>query len=181
MRIYTRTGDGGETGLFGGRRVSKDSLRVEAYGSIDELNAVIGVVRALKCGREVDAALEGIQRDLFTLGADLATPLDAEGADKIPRIRDEDAARLEREIDSVQEKLPELTSFILPGGSPAGAHLHFARSVCRRAERRVISLSRVERINTPIIPYLNRLSDLLFVLARHANKISGEGEVLWKG
>jgi len=181
LKIYTRTGDRGETGLFGGRRISKDDLRVEAYGSIDELNSTIGAVRSLKPPPDLDRILETIQRDLFVLGADLATPAHAEGAEKIPRIGEEHVARLERQIDSIQGKLPQLTSFILPGGSPVGSQLHLARAICRRAERRVVSLSKAAVIGEAIIPFLNRLSDLLFVLARWANKASGSPEVEWKG
>ncbi len=188
MRIYTRTGDLGETGLFGGERVSKDDLRVEAYGGVDELNATLGIAIALQSDSEVDALLLSIQHDLFTLGSDLATP-EGEGLQKgrvaIQRVPPEMATRLETEIDRYEDTLPPLTRFVLPGGSPLSAHLHFSRTVCRRAERACVTLARAEEaayrspINPNAIIYLNRLSDLLFVLARAANHRQGVSDIHW--
>jgi cob(I)alamin adenosyltransferase len=182
-RIYTRSGDTGDTGLFGGQRVSKDHPRIEAYGTVDELNAALGLARAQTPDAEMDALLAAVQRDLFTLGSDLATPDDAstrKGKIVIERLTPADTERLEQEIDRYQERLPPLTAFILPGGSPLAAALHLARVVCRRAERRCVELSRQEAVNPGALRYLNRLSDLLFVLARAANHRQGVSDVLWK-
>jgi len=176
-RIYTRTGDKGETGLLGGERVPKDSLRVQAYGNADELNSVIGLARALLKDREVDSVLENVQRDLFVVGADLAAPQEANGDGS--RVTKDMVAFLERTIDKFQDELPPLTVFILPGGTQAGAILHFARSVARRAERSIVALSKAERVNENLIPYVNRLSDLLFVIARVINFREGTREVEW--
>ncbi len=180
MKIYTRTGDRGETGLFAGGRVPKDHLRVETYGCVDELNAVIGLVRTrLTDGlADVDAALRRISGELFCLGADLATPLDAK-ATWIVRMNEAMVTRLEVEIDRFEEELAPLTHFILPGGSPAGATLHFARTVCRRAERRTVSLAREVQLNEAALRYLNRLSDWLFVAARLVNRREGREEEPW--
>lgn len=188
MRIYTRTGDSGQTGLFGGERVFKDDLRVEAYGGVDELNAALGVAIALQSDSELDALLLSIQHDLFALGSDLATP-EGEGLQKgrvsIQRVSPSASSRLEAEIDRYEETLPPLTRFILPGGTPLSAQLHFARTVCRRAERACVTLGRSEEqasrpaINPNILLYLNRLSDLLFVLARAANHRQGAPDVPW--
>ncbi len=183
-RIYTRSGDTGETGLFGGQRLSKDDLRVEAYGTVDELNAVLGVVRAQGPEAEVDALLFSLQNDLFLLGADLATPA-AEDTHKgritVERVEAERTARLEQAIDRYEAALPPLTQFILPGGHPVAAALHVGRVVCRRAERRCVALARAtEDINPEIVRYLNRLSDLLFVLARYANHHNGVPDVVWR-
>jgi cob(I)alamin adenosyltransferase len=181
-RIYTRTGDAGETGLIGGRRVAKDDLRVEAYGALDELNSLIGAVRAALRSEadsqaDLDTTFDQIQRDLFTLGAEIAAPgKDAGG----PRIGAADVEALERLIDRFDAALPELRAFILPGGAPAGALLHIARTVARRAERRVVSLSRSEPLNPEVLRYLNRLADLLFVLARTVNARAGAGEAEWR-
>lgn len=183
MKIYTKTGDGGETGLFGGGRASKDSLRVAAYGEVDELNAALGLVRALDPQEFVDPLLQTIQRDLFTIGAELATP----DRDKLHKalarsgapIGDADVAGLEAAIDSHESRLEPLKNFILPGGVPKAATLHLARTVCRRAERVVVSLSHQAQINPAILRYLNRLSDLLFVLARAANAQAGRPDVKW--
>jgi cob(I)alamin adenosyltransferase len=165
-RIYTRGGDDGTTGLTGGKRVSKDSPRIEACGSVDELNAMIGVVRSHALPESVDKALHRVQEDLFAMGASLATP---EGADRSSwGIRDADVSALEKEIDAYEDSLEPLAQFILPGG--AGAALHLARTVSRRAERRCVALSRLEKIDLQIIRYLNRLSDLCFVLARYVNR-----------
>ena len=177
-RIYTRSGDGGETGLGDGHRVPKDSLRVVAYGEVDELNAVLGL--ATTCPTLPDSALiRSVQNDLFDLGADLCVPPTAEaGADKSLRVTAEQATRLEREIDRINLRLQPLHSFVLPGGDPAAAWLHRARTVCRRAERSVVTLARAEAVNPQVVVYLNRLSDLLFVLARAANE-DGARDVLW--
>ena len=174
-RIYTRGGDKGETSLGDGTRVPKQDLRVEAYGTVDEANASIGLVR-LSCTAETDAILARVQNDLFDLGADLCTPGEVPGALRILAAQVE---RLEAEIDSVNAGLGPLESFILPGGSPAAAHLHLARTIARRAERLVCDLARREAVNPEAVRYLNRLSDLLFVLARHENG-QGAGDVLWQ-
>jgi cob(I)alamin adenosyltransferase len=182
-RIYTRTGDKGLTRLSTGQPVSKASLRVEAYGGVDETNAFIGVARQhTRADPELDALLERIQNDLCDLGADLATPEQNEKPDWEPlRVVDSQVARLEREIDAMNERLSPLTSFILPAGSPAAAALHVARTVCRRAERGLVELMAVEGeiVGEPALRYLNRLSDLLFVAARRAND-DGAADVLWK-
>jgi len=178
MKIYTKTGDAGETSLFGGRRISKDDLRIEAYGTVDELNSMIGVCRSLNTMQELDRILEGIQRDLFTLGADLATPHSA-GTPHIVRIQESDVAALEAQIDRIDPTLEVLRSFILPGGNRTAAMLHVARAVCRRAERSVIRLARAEDIGEMPKKYLNRLSDLIFVLARWVNALGNTPEVKW--
>lgn len=178
MKIYTRTGDKGETGLFGGERVSKASRRIEAYGTVDELNSVLGIVRSMNPPKEIDAILETIQGDLFTLGADLATPFESDSS--VPRVQPSDVQRIERQIDAIDPKLQPLKHFILPGGTNVAAMLHFARTVCRRAERRVVKLAKKEEIGEQPVIYLNRLADLLFVLARYANQHSGHEEKKWK-
>lgn len=178
MKIYTRTGDTGETGLFAGGRVPKDGLRVEAYGAVDELNAVLGLARTVVADAELDAALARIQHDLFALGADLATPLNA-ATSWVVRADDAMTARLEAELDRFETELPPLTRFILPGGTPAAAHLHLARTVCRRAERRVVRLAHAEPVNQAVLRYLNRLSDWLFVAARLANHRAGRADEPW--
>jgi len=179
MKIYTRTGDRGDTSLFGGQRVPKDALRIEAYGTVDELNSVLGIVRADNAEPALDATLQRIQDELFVLGADLATPRSLEKKG-VRRIAHTEADRLEQEIDRFEADLKPLKSFILPGGSPVAARMHFARTVCRRAERIVVRLSRNEDIGDDITIYLNRLSDLLFVLARYANHAARVPEVKWK-
>ena len=182
-RIYTRTGDKGLTRLSTGQPVSKASLRVEAYGGVDETNAFIGVARQhTKGDAELDALLERIQNDLFDLGADLATPEQNGKPEWEPlRIVDSQVERLEREIDGMNARLSPLTSFVLPAGSPASAALHVARTVCRRAERKVVELMGVEEeiVSEAALKYLNRLSDLLFVASRRAND-DGAADVLWK-
>jgi cob(I)alamin adenosyltransferase len=178
-RIYTRSGDQGETGLGDGTRVPKDHPRVAAYGGVDELNATLGLLLSLRPEPPEADLLRGIQNDLFDVGADLcvpAAPDEAPGARL--RVRPEQADRLERAIDRLNADLAPLTSFILPGGAPAAAWCHLARTVCRRAERDVVTLARSEPVNPQVVVYLNRLSDLLFVLARVYNK-SG-GDVLWR-
>ena len=180
MKIYTRTGDTGQTGLFGGGRVSKTHPRVEAYGDVDELNAALGLARAIELMPRVDEVLVPVQRDLFAIGALLATP----DRDKMRKqlekasIDERRIQELEHAIDDGDRELEPLRSFILPGGTPKAAALHVARTVCRRAERRVIALDQ-EEIPPIVIIYLNRLSDLLFTLARVANRRAGAGEVTW--
>jgi cob(I)alamin adenosyltransferase len=180
-RIYTKTGDRGETGLGDGSRVPKDHPRVTAYGSVDELNAVLGLLLAQQPEPPEAGLLRSIQNDLFDVGADLCVPQAPEGAAGPPRLRvqAEQAGRLEAAIDRLNAGLAPLTSFVLPGGSPAAAWCHLARTVCRRAERDVVTLARDEPINPEVIVYLNRLSDLLFVLARACNQ-DGRGDVLWE-
>jgi cob(I)alamin adenosyltransferase len=187
--IYTRTGDKGDTGLFGGRRVRKDDLRVEAYGTVDELNAALGVAHAQSPDTEIASLLLRLQNDLFLLGADLATPDDKDtrkGRTVITRMDPERVAHLESWIDRYESELPPLTQFILPGGHPLAAQLHLCRVVCRRAERRTVALARSETdsagstlFNPEILRYLNRLSDLLFVLARAANHRQGVADIPW--
>jgi len=175
MKIYTRVGDGGYTYLFGGKKVRKDNDRVEAYGTVDELNSALGLAAALAKNADVQRRIGAIQRDLFVLGADLATP-PKKGAPRVPRIGPAHVRRLEEEIDRMQKDLPPLRHFILPGGSPAGAALHLARAVCRRGERYCASLG---RSFPSAIVYLNRLGDYLFVLARRASRREGKKETLW--
>ena len=178
MKIYTRTGDAGETALFGGRRVSKADSRVDAYGEVDELNAWIGLVRATGLDRDLDEPLVRIQKDLFALGAQLADPGDSIGG-RVAKtsLGDDDISRLEQLIDRLEAELPPLRRFILAGGAPAGAALHVARTVCRRAERRIVSLT--PSPDVLLIKYVNRLSDLLFVLARVVNHRRGAPEIEW--
>jgi len=178
MKIYTKTGDSGDTSLFGGERVPKDALRIEAYGSVDELNSLLGIIRSLQPHKSLDTILSMVQNQLFNVGADLATPIGHKST-AIPRIQRSHAVALEKKIDSLENHLTPLKTFILPGGSPIASHLHFARTVCRRAERCVVRLSRNEDIGDHIIVYLNRLSDLLFVMARYANVLDRHSEVRW--
>ena len=179
MKIYTKTGDTGETGLYGGTRVPKDAMRVEACGTVDELNACIGFVRLQIQDLEVNAILHRIQNELFDIGADLAT-LDTHPKAESLRISPTLTIELEKEIDRFHDQLPPLKNFILPGGSTGGAAIHLARTVCRRAERCVVSLTKAEAMNPEVLMYLNRLSDLLFVLARTVNHRLGEPEPLWE-
>ena len=180
MRIYTRTGDTGETGLIGGKRVLKDDLRVAAYGDVDELNAVVGLAR-LQTGKAGDSALlRRLQRELFALGAQLADPSSRLGSRKAKAlIGAREIRALEKAIDERERRLPPLHAFLLPGGSAPGALLHLARTVCRRAERSIVALHRRERLDPRILVYVNRLSDLLFVLARDENHRSGAAEEPW--
>ncbi|MDG2380119.1 MAG: cob(I)yrinic acid a,c-diamide adenosyltransferase [Pirellulaceae bacterium] len=178
VRIYTKTGDEGETGLVGGARIAKDDARIEAYGTIDELNAAIGVVRSVRPVADLDPLLAAIQGDLFSLGAELASP--AAGPAKHPAITDDQIGQLETSIDSWEADLPPLHNFILPGGSLCAGHLHLARVICRRAERRVVTLARTDYVAASVIPFLNRLSDLLFVLARAENAKRGVADTIWK-
>lgn len=181
MKIYTKTGDKGDTGLFGGGRVPKNHPRVEAYGDIDELNAVLGMARSIEMMPRIDEVLVPIQRDLFSLGALLATPHPEKVRQQLAkaRIDDDRIAELERAIDAGESELEPLEAFILPGGTPKAAALHVARTVCRRAERRVIALMSEVEVPAIVVQYLNRLSDLLFVLSRVANRRAGAGEVTW--
>ena len=187
-RIYTRTGDKGETGLFGGQRVFKDDLRVEAYGTTDELNAVLGIAAAQCEDAETIDLIRSIQAELFQLGADIATPpgeRTRRGRATITRIDGDNVARLEAQIDRWESELPPLQVFILPGGHPVAAALHQARAVCRRAERRCVSLRRSENaadsaaVSDHVLQYLNRLSDLLFVLSRAANHRNDVPDIPW--
>ncbi len=181
MKIYTKTGDEGHTGLFGGGRVDKDHPRVEAYGDVDELNAFIGLARSIEMMPRIDEVLVPIQRDLFSIGALLATPDHDKMREQLQkaRIDDERIAELERAIDDCERELEPLRSFIVPGGTPKSSALHVARTACRRAERRVVALNREVGLPEVAIIYLNRLSDLLFMLARVANHRAGAGEVTW--
>ena len=178
-RVYTRTGDDGTTSLGAGGRVAKDSARIEAYGTVDELNSQIGVALATGLVEEVAAALRLIQNELFHLGSDLCILEEEKQRVAAPRIEERHVAALESLMDRLSEVLPPLENFVLPGGSPGAAQLHVARTVCRRAERLVIALSRREKVGPFTIRYLNRLSDALFVLARAENKHRGVADVLW--
>lgn len=178
MKIYTKTGDRGETSLFAGGRVHKDHLRLHTYGTVDELNSVIGLARAFGADNTLDNYLTKIQAELFHVGADLATPLDADAA-WIVRVDAGMIERLEREIDEAENELEPLKNFILPGGTPTAATLHQARTVCRRAERWLVTLEKEEKVNPLVLQYLNRLSDWLFVMARIANKRAGVADVVW--
>ena len=181
MKIYTRTGDRGETGLFGGGRVAKDHPRVTAYGDVDELNSAIGVARATEPAGFFDDLLETIQRDLFSIGGHLATPDPAKVRAALSRAELDEgrAAEFERVMDDAERELPPLRAFVLPAGSPKAAALHLARTVCRRAERSVVHLSHETEVPELFVVYLNRLSDLLFTLARVANHRAGTGDVIW--
>ena len=179
MKIYTKTGDGGETSLFGGGRVPKDDARVEAYGAVDELNAALGVARSLAPVPEIDGELARIQAELFAVGAELATPVDARARGGLPGVRGEWAEALERQMDRWDAELPPLTAFILPGGTPVAAALHVARATCRRAERRAVALAHLAHIDPAVVIYLNRLSDFLFEAARAANLRAGVAETPW--
>jgi cob(I)alamin adenosyltransferase len=181
MKIYTKTGDKGETSLFGGKRVWKDDLRISAYGTVDELNAVLGVAISELMNKELIVVIQSIQNDLFTVGSDLASPLDKENKNfVIPRVDANIIMQLEVLIDKYDSQLPELKNFILPGGLKGSAIIHHARTVCRRAEREVVALSKVDEINHEIEVYLNRLSDLLFVLARFENFSNNSADIAWQ-
>jgi cob(I)alamin adenosyltransferase len=181
MKIYTKTGDGGETGLFGGGRVPKDHPRTAAYGEVDELNSAIGVARATAPADLFDPLLDSIQRDLFSIGGHLATPDPRKVAKALEKadLSPERVALFERSIDEADGELPPLRAFVLPGGTPKAAALHLARTVCRRAERSVVTLSRESDVPALFLVYLNRLSDLLFTLARLANHRAGTGDATW--
>ena len=178
-KVYTRTGDDGTTSLGDGERVRKDSPRIEAYGTVDELNSAIGVALAAGLDPAVAAPLSRIQNELFHLGADLCVREEAKEARPVPRIEGRHVDALEALMDSLSETLPPLENFVLPGGSAGAAHLHLARTICRRAERLVLALSRHEPVGTDTVRYLNRLSDALFVLARAENARRGVPDVLW--
>jgi cob(I)alamin adenosyltransferase len=176
-RIYTKTGDKGETALGDGTRLPKFALRIAAYGTVDETNAAVGLAR-LHASGEMDAMLARIQNDLFDLGADLCAPEDGRRGGERLRIAETQVERLEREIDAMNAELAPLTSFILPGGTPVAAHLHLARTIARRAERLIVELGQQEKLGPPVVKYINRLSDHLFVAGRFAND-KGKRDVLW--
>jgi cob(I)alamin adenosyltransferase len=179
MKIYTRTGDDGTTGLIGGRRVRKSDPRIECYGTVDELNAAVGLA-AVAAPPALAAQLRAVQNDLFVIGSHLAAPADGAPASvPLPPLDEAGAARLETEIDAAEADLPPLRNFILPGGSDASARLHFVRTVCRRAERLVVTMSEERPVPPAILLYLNRLSDWLFVMARHANHQAGVEDIGW--
>lgn len=179
MKIYTRRGDSGETSLFGGRRVRKSNSRIEAYGTVDELNSYIGLVRSYQISDHGEIVLDKVQQHLFVAGTELATPGDSNK--NIQHLGDEEINWLEKQIDALEEELPALKNFILPGGGTVGATLNVCRTVCRRAERICVRYLDEEKISSGVIRYLNRLSDLLFVLARYENKQAGYPEKIWKG
>ena len=181
MKIYTRTGDDGSTALFGGGRVPKDHARVEAYGTVDELNALLGWAVAEIAQPEIRDRLRSIQHDLFTLGAELATPPAADGRPRpsTPPLPVERIAQMEAWIDESDEELEPLRAFVLPGGTRGAAAIHVARTVCRRAERRIVHLASLGEVDPAVVKYLNRLSDLLFTLARVVNRRDGTGDVAW--
>ncbi len=178
-KVYTRTGDGGETRLGGGQKTSKAAVRIEAFGDVDELNSLLGVVLASQVADDLTAVIRRIQNDLFHAGSDLCMLAEDRVKFKIPQIEKRHIDALEREIDRLQEHLEPLEEFILPGGSIAATHLHVARCVCRRAERTVVRLSRDEEIGAHVVSYLNRLSDLLFVMARYENLKKGIDDPQW--
>jgi len=176
--IYTKTGDTGDTSLFGGGRVGKEDTRVEAYGQVDELNAVLGVARAEGLGA-MDELAQALQDQLFTVGSMLATPAGSKAEKAIPKVKAEWVTAMEKAIDGFDTELPPLTSFILPGGTKAAAALHLARTVCRRSERRVVPLMREGKVPNDVVVYLNRLSDLLFTMARVANHRAAVKDTPW--
>ncbi len=180
MKIYTKTGDTGETGLYGGPRVPKNHARIEAYGALDELNAMLGLARALSSEEPVGALLCKLQSELFTIGAELASPDPSQL--KLPLVGTSEVAQLEAWIDQHEAGLPPLREFILPGGCPLAAQFHVARTVCRRAERRTVTLALLpaQEVRPELVVYLNRLSDLLFVLARWCNQAAGVAELPWQ-
>ena len=179
-RIYTRTGDDGMTGLGGGQRVPKDSQRVETYGTVDELNSQIGVALATGLCERLTAELALVQNELFDLGADLATPATSQARHPVPTVETRHIEKLEGLIDEFNEVVGSLTNFLLPGGSPGAAQIHVARTICRRVEREAIKLASEEEIGATVVPYLNRLSDALFVMARYENHQRGVAEPLWR-
>ena len=179
MKIYTRGGDAGETGIWGGVRLAKDDLRIEAMGSVDECNATIGIALAVGVPERAIDVLVRVQNTLFVVGSDLMAPQHAGPGASVPRVTGIDVADLERVIDEFEADLPDLRNFILPGGSLPAAHVHFARTACRRAERQVTALARVSEVSAEVKAYLNRLSDLLFVIARFINSHDGNGDIVW--
>lgn len=180
MKIYTKTGDNGFTSLFGGDRVSKDNLRIEAYGSVDELNSILGVAFTETVESSIKEIILRIQNLLFVLGADLATPLHKDRKVSVPRISEVEVSEIEEQIDIFESKIPELKSFILPGGSKGSAYLHLARTVCRRAERKTVTLGKTLEIGDYVVIFLNRLSDLLFVMARFENYFNKTPDIKWE-
>lgn len=181
MRIYTRKGDGGQTSIWGGRRLSKDHVRMEAIGAVDECNAAIGSALATGPSGTLADMLRTAQGRLFIVGSELMAPDRTGSGSALPRLGEQDVTELENAVDSLEQTLPELRNFILPGGTATAAALHVARGVCRRAERRVAALSRFEG-TVPVVPaYLNRLADMLFVAARHANHAAGMDDTVWSG
>jgi cob(I)alamin adenosyltransferase len=178
-KVYTRTGDDGTTALGGGQRLAKDALRIECYGTVDETNSVLGAVRAAGADPRIDGMLARIQNELFHLGSDLCVLEEDKAKTPVPRIEPRHVEALEKDIDLLQADLAPLVNFVLPGGSLAAAELHVARTVCRRAERLLTRLAREEKVGPSTVPYLNRLSDLLFVMARWENKAKGRPDVTW--
>lgn len=181
MKIYTKTGDDGETGLFGGARVSKASLRVEAYGEVDELNSAIGWARLSVEDAELDGLLNQVQNDLFEVGAELGSTAERKEKSMMPLIEEAQVERLEKGIDHYEQGPPPLENFVLPGGSESASRFHLARCICRRAERSIVALSSQEPVRGEVLRYVNRLSDLLFTLARYANHVAGVDDIPWKG
>lgn len=177
MKIYTKTGDGGETGLQGGKRISKSSERILSYGNVDEVNSILGLVLSHKIDQDIDELLKKIQNELFVLGSDLSNP---DLSDKQNRISKNMIENLEKEIDKYEAELPQLSNFILPGGTHSASLVHLARTVIRRAETNIVSLSKIEKINNECQVYLNRLSDLFFVIARVLNKRSKTPDIIWE-
>ena len=178
MKIYTKTGDKGETSLYGGRRLQKDDLRIESYGTVDELNAHVGFLREGDIHDDYDALLQQIQIELFNIGSHLASS--PEASFPLPELNTDLVGQLERSMDDMNESLPPLKTFVLPGGSESASRAHLARTVCRRAERRVVSLSHSEKVNGQIIIFLNRLSDFFFVFSRYLLHSEGRSEVKWQ-
>jgi cob(I)alamin adenosyltransferase len=178
-KVYTRTGDDGTTGLGGGQRVPKDSPRIDAYGTVDELNSAVGLAVAAGLAPRLAMALAAVQNELFHLGSDLCILEEDKAKMPVPRIEERHVLALEHLMDELSAELPPLANFILPGGSPGASHLHVARCVCRRAERLLVALGRSEAIGAHTVRYLNRLSDALFVMARYENKSRGKPDVLW--
>jgi cob(I)alamin adenosyltransferase len=178
VKIYTKTGDAGETGLFGGGRVGKDSPRVAAYGEVDELNATLGVARAAGVGA-LDGLCQTLQEQLFTVGAVMATPRGTKADAHIPHVKPEWISQMEAAMDALDAELPKMTHFILPGGTAGAAALHLSRTVCRRAERKAVPLVRDGTVDAQVVQFLNRLSDLLFMLARAVNHRAGVEDVKW--
>ena len=179
-RIYTKTGDDGTTGLGDGQRVAKDSPRVETYGTVDELNSQIGLALSSGLGERLTTELRLVQNELFDLGSDLATPATSQARHPVPTVETRHIEKLEALIDEFNEVVGPLANFLLPGGSPGAAQLHVARTICRRAERQATGLAREETIGASVLPYLNRLSDALFVMARYENHERGVAEPLWR-
>ncbi len=178
FKIYTKTGDNGETSLFGGKRVMKDNSRLDAYGKIDELNSFLGFAKSTNKNQKIDEILFLLQNKLFSLGSDLATPIENEKL-KVYRISEQDTEQLERIIDELDLQLPEIKFFILPGGSQTSSILQISRTICREAERKIVKLNSEENINKNVIKFVNRLSDLLFIIARYSNFVENIPETKW--